>query len=104
MLAFRLVMKGMGEPGWAWDNTSNLEVKGAVEARCLRPGRGDRHDRLRIVLDLKPVEHRIAAAFAYEFVMAAGFDDRAAFDHEDAVGMGDRVQAVGDGDGGAALA
>ena len=64
----------------------------------------DRHDRLRIVLDLEPVERRVAAALAQQFVMAAGFDDRAALDHQDAVGMGDGVQAVGDGDRGAALA
>ena len=39
-----------------------------------------------------------------QLVVAAGFDDEAVLDDEDAVGMHDRRQSVGDDDRGAALA
>ncbi len=70
----------------------------------LRRRNRDRRRRLLLVLDLQPVERGVAPVLAQQFVVAAGFDDRAALDHQDAVGMRDGVQPVRDGDGGAALA
>ena len=57
-----------------------------------------------MLLQLQPVERGIAAALAQQFLVAAGFDDQAVLDHEDAIGMHDRREPVGDDQRRAALA
>src|SRR5262247_2611281 len=49
-----------------------------------------------------PVEMRVAASACEKFGMAAGFHDRASFDHVDHIGLGDGMQPVGNDQGGAA--
>jgi len=56
------------------------------------------------MLQLQPVERRVAAALAQQLVVAAGFDHLARLDHQDAVGVHDSGEPVRDHDGGAALA
>src|SRR3954468_13682357 len=85
----------------ASDNTSIFGVKARP---ALRSGDRDRYRRLWLFLDLEAVERRIATALAQQFVVAAGFDDGTALDDKDAIGVGDGVQPVGDGNGGAAFA
>src|SRR5262245_33911867 len=47
-----------------------------------------------LIPELESVKRSIAAPLAQEFLVPSGFDDRAVLDHEDAVGMHDRGQAV----------
>ena len=57
-----------------------------------------------LVAQLQAVERGVASALAQQFVMAAGFGDRAVLDDKDAVGIDDGVQPVRDHDRRAALA
>ena len=49
-------------------------------------------------------ERRVAAAAAQQIVVSAAFDDLAALDHQNRVGVHDGVQPMCDDDGGAVLA
>src|ERR1700722_15088524 len=60
----------------------------------------DRH----LLLELQAAERGIAAPLAKQFLVAPALDDLAGFDHQDAIGMHDGGQPVGDDDGGAARA
>src|SRR5260370_16165972 len=51
---------------------------------------------------LQAEERGVAAAAPQQVVMLAALDDLAALDHQNVVGVPDGVQAVGDGNGGAA--
>ena len=53
---------------------------------------------------LQAEERGVAAAAAQQIVVLAALDDLAGLDHQNGVGVHDGVQAVGDDDGGAALA
>src|SRR5262249_57834078 len=79
---------------WGDEKTAKAPVS------CRRDG----GDRGRLLAQLQPVERSVAAVAAQEVVVAAGFDDRAVLDYQDAVSMHDGVEAMGDHDGGAAFA
>ncbi len=57
-----------------------------------------------ILLKLQAVERGVAAAAAQQLLVAAGLDDLARLDHQDAVRVHDGGEPVRDHDGGAALA
>src|SRR6202034_622469 len=59
---------------------------------------------VRLLLQLQPVERGVAAASAQQLVVAAGLDDQAILDHENAIGMHDGRQPVRDDERGPALA
>src|ERR687898_742307 len=65
---------------------------------CRKSGRGGHGYWLPhfLMLQLQPVEGGVAPVAAQEIVVASGFHHRALLDHENAVGMRDRVQAVRD--------
>src|SRR6266487_4374246 len=69
-------------------------------ALCNRPD----HECLILVLELQAIERSVAAALAQQLLVPAGFDDRAALDHENAIGVHDRLQTMGDDQRDAALA
>src|SRR6185437_5790327 len=88
----------------AWGyQVSRRDVNGRGREESGRGGDRDRRARL-LLLELEAVERGVAAAFAQQLVVAAGFDDAAVLDDVDAVGMRDGVQAVRDHQRGAALA
>ena len=64
----------------------------------------NRFERRRLLPQLQPIERGISATFAQQFIVPAGFDDQAVLDNENAIGMHDRRQPMGDGDGGAPFA
>src|SRR6266536_6058735 len=69
-------------------------------ALCNRPD----HECLILVLELQAIERSVAAALAQQLLVPAGLDHGAILDHENAVGMHDRLQTVGNNQRGAALA
>ena len=60
--------------------------------------------RLLLLLELQAVERGVAAALAQQFVVPAGFDDQSALDHENAIGVHDGGEPVGDDERRAPLA
>src|SRR6266568_772425 len=58
----------------------------------------------RLALELEPVERRVTAALAQQLLVPAGLDHGAILDHENAIGVHDRLQTMGDHQRGAALA
>ena len=58
----------------------------------------DRHRlaRGRLLLELQAIERGVAPTLAQQLVVPAGFDDQSALDHENAIGMHDGGETVGD--------
>src|SRR5215470_19327715 len=83
---------------WAWRPQGANEF--STTRRCGERWPGGR----RLLLKLQAVERGIASALAQQLLVPAGFDDRSGFDHEDAIGMHDGWQPMGDDDRRAILA
>jgi hypothetical protein len=78
-----------------------LSAKGSqIAGECLESGASTR----RFLVELQSIERCVASAAAQQLLVATLFDDSAVFDKENAVGVHDRLQPMGDHHGGALAA
>src|SRR3954462_2639927 len=94
--------EGCGRAGMTKDVALMTCSRWGYEDRSGRRAHRD-DDRPHVAL-LQAEERSIAAAAAQQIVVPAALDDLAGLDHQDGVGVHDRVEAVGDDEGRAVLA